>query len=106
MNTNYTMDTFNKLLNTISNNWIYYVAEGTKEVVGTDKVRSKINIDGYLYIVGNTNKEDICMIGDNIDIDIKGAKDASIKSILIDFINRHPNYNNRITDIKELMNIL
>ncbi len=77
-----------------------------KEVVGTDKVKAKPNTDGYLYITGNTNKEDVIMIGDNIDIDIKGANDSGIKSILIDYRNRNSNYKNRITHIKELKKIL
>lgn len=77
-----------------------------KEVVGADMFKAKPNIDGYLYIIGNTNKEDVIMIGDNVDIDIKGANDSGIKSILADYRNRYPNYDNRITDIKELMDIL
>ena len=77
-----------------------------KEVVGADKVKAKPNIDGYLYIIGNTNKEDAIMIGDNIDIDIKGANDTGINSILIDYRNRYEGYGNRITHIKELKKIL
>ena len=77
-----------------------------KEVVGADKVKAKPNIDGYLYIIGNTNKEDTIMIGDNIDIDIKGANDSGINSILIDYRNRYEGYGNRITHIKELKKIL
>ena len=77
-----------------------------KEVVGADKVKAKPNIDGYLYIIGNTNKEDAIMIGDNIDIDIKGANDSGINSILIDYRNRYEGYGNRITHIKELKKIL
>ena len=37
---------------------------------------------------------------------VNGANDAGIKSILADYRNRYPNYDNRISDIKELMNIL
>lgn len=143
MNLNYTMELFDKLLDAISNNWIYYVPDGTKEVlnylyckyelyvltnwfsdcqanrlkhvellkyfreiVGADKFKPKPNVDGYLYITGDTNKEDVIMIGDNVDIDIKGANDAGINSILIDYKNRYPDYEKRITDIKELKKIL
>ena len=143
LNKDYSMDTFNKLLDVISNNWISFVPNGTedvlkylsskyelyvltnwfsecqanrlkntgllkyfKEVIGADKVKAKPNIDGYLYIVGNTNKEDAIMIGDNPDIDIKGANDSGINSILIDYRNRYEGYGNRITHIKELKKIL
>ena len=143
MNTDYSMEVFDKLLSVISNNWIYFVPDGTKkvleylsnkyelyvltnwfsdcqserlnhvgllkyfkEVVGAEKVKHKPYVDGYLYIIGDTNKDDVIMIGDNVDIDIKGANDAGIKSILADYRNRYPDYDNRITDIKELMDIL
>ena len=143
MNTDYPMEVFDKLLSAISNNWIYYVPDGTKElleylsnkyelyvltnwfsncqskrlkhagllkyfieVVGADKVKHKPYVDGYLYIIGDTSKDDVIMIGDNVDIDIKGANDTGIKSILADYRNRYPNYDNRITDIKELKKVL
>lgn len=143
INTNYTMKVFDDLLRVIGNNCIYFVPDGTKEVleylsnkyelyvltnwfsdcqserlnhagllkyfkevVGADKVKHKPYVDGYLYIIGDTNKDDVIMIGDNVDIDIKGANDSGIKSILADYRNRYPNYDNRITDIKELMDIL
>ena len=143
LDTNYTLDTFNKLEKTIANNWVKFIPDGTyevleylsnkyelyvltnwfsdnqaerlknadlikyfKEVVGADKVLRKPSIDGYLYIIGDSNLEDVIMIGDNIDIDIKGANDTGIKSILVDYKNRYPNYKNRITDIKQLLDIL
>ena len=77
-----------------------------KEVVGADKVLPKPSTDGYKSIIGNTKLDDVIMIGDNVDIDIKGANDAGIKSILVDYRNKYPNYENRITNIKELKKIL
>lgn len=77
-----------------------------KEVVGSDKVLPKPSIDGYKYIICDTKLDDVIMIGDNVDIDIKGANDAGIKSILADYRNKYPNYENRITNIKELKKIL
>lgn len=143
LNTSYTIDTFNKLLDVISNKWVCFVPSGIeevlkylskkyelyvltnwfsecqgkrlenvgllkyfKEVVGADKVKPKPNIDGYLYIIGNSKKEDVIMIGDNPDIDIKGAKDAGCKWILADYRNKYIDFENRITDIRELMNKL
>lgn len=143
LDTNYTLDTFNKLEKIIANNWVKFIPDGTyevleylsnkyelyvltnwfsdnqaerlknadlikyfKEVVGADKVLRKPSIDGYLYIIGDSNLEDVIMIGDNIDIDIKGANDTGIKSILVDYKNRYPNYKNRITDIRQLLDIL
>ena len=143
LNTNYSVDTFDKLLDVISNKWISGIPDGIedtlkylcskyelyvltnwfsecqskrlkrvgllkyfKEVVGTDKVKAKPNTDGYLYIIGDSKLEDVIMIGDNPDIDIKGANDVGCKSILADYRNKYSNYENRITDIKELMDIL
>ena len=77
-----------------------------KEVVGSDKVKHKPNVEGYLYIIGSSKLEDVIMIGDNIDIDIKGANDVGIKSILADYNDKHKNYDSRITDIRELIDIL
>lgn len=77
-----------------------------KEVIGADKVLPKPSTDGYKYIIGDTKLDDVIMIGDNVDIDIKGANDAGIKSILADYRNKYPNYENRITDIKELIKVL
>ena len=143
LNKDYSMDTFNKLLDVISNNWISFVPNGTedvlkylsskyelyvltnwfsecqgkrlehanllkyfKEVVGADKVKPKPNTDGYLYIIGDSKLDDVIMIGDNPDIDIKGANDVGCKSILADYRNKYSDYDNRITDIKELMDTL
>ena len=143
MHTNYNIEFIDKLLEIISKNWVYYIPNGTdevlqylfnkyelyvltnwfsecqanrlkntgllkyfKEVIGADKEKAKPNIDGYLYIIGNTNKEYAIMIGDNPEIDIKGANDSGINSILIDYRNRYEGYGNRITHIKELKKIL
>lgn len=76
-----------------------------KEVAGNDKYLSKPSIDGYLHIIGNTNKKDVIMIGDNIDIDIKGAKDVGINYILCDYDNKYKVKNkiNNIIRLKEML---
>ncbi len=76
-----------------------------KEVVGNDKYLSKPSIDGYLHIIGDTNKKDVIMIGDNIDIDIKGAKDVGINYILCDYDNKYKVKNkiNNIIRLKEML---
>ena len=77
-----------------------------KEVVGNDKYLSKPNKDGYLHIIGNTNLCDVVMIGDNFDIDIKGANNVKIKSILYDYQNVYGNVQNKIKDLRKLKEML
>ena len=76
-----------------------------KEVVGNDKYLSKPSIEGYLHIIGDTSKKDVVMIGDNIDIDIKGAKDVGINYILCDYDNKYK-VKNKIKDIISLKEML
>lgn len=53
--------------------------------------------ESYLKAVGNNKIEDCIMIGDNYDIDIKGAKKLGMKTILI---------GDKIKNISELKEIL
>lgn len=76
-----------------------------KEVVGNDKYLSKPNKDGYLYIIGNTKKEDVIMIGDSINIDIKGAKEVGINYILCDYDDKYK-FKNKIKSIIKLKEML
>lgn len=78
-----------------------------KEVVGADMVSPKPAIESFSYIIKDTDPKDCMMIGDNIDIDIKGAKNAGIKTILYDYKNIYNGFTgNRITKIEELKEML
>ena len=46
-------------------------------------------------------KEDVIMVGDSMETDIKGANNAGIKPVLIDRLNRRA-YEDRIGDLKEI----
>lgn len=54
-----------------------------KEIIGTDQVLNKPNKEAFIKAMGNNKKEECIMIGDNIEVDIKGAINAGIKPILI-----------------------
>ena len=78
-----------------------------KKVVGADMVSPKPAIEAFSYIIKDTNLKDCMMIGDNIDIDIKGALNAGIKTILYDYKNIYNGFTgNRITKIEELKEML
>ena len=78
-----------------------------KKVVGADMVSPKPAIEAFSYIIKDTNLKDCMMIGDNIDIDIKGALNAGIKTILYDHKNIYNGFTgNRITKIEELKEML
>ena len=76
-----------------------------KEVVGADKVAPKPMSDGYMYIAGNTKLDECLMIGDRIDIDIKGANNIGMPSILYDYKNEY-NGVKKITKMKKLKEML
>ena len=78
-----------------------------KKVVGADMVSPKPSLEAFSYIIKDTNLKDCMMIGDNIDIDIKGALNAGIKTILYDYKNIYNGFTgNRITKIEELKEML
>lgn len=78
-----------------------------KKVVGADMVSPKPALEAFSYIIKDTNLKDCMMIGDNIDIDIKGALNAGIKTILYDHKNIYNGFTgNRITKIEELKEML
>ena len=78
-----------------------------KKVVGADMVSPKPALEAFSYIIKDTNLKDCMMIGDNIDIDIKGALNAGIKTILYDYKNIYNSFTgNRITKIEELKEML
>ena len=78
-----------------------------KKVVGADMVSPKPALEAFSYIIKDTNLKDCMMIGDNIDIDIKGALNAGIKTILYDYKNIYNGFTgNRITKIEELKEML
>lgn len=78
-----------------------------KKVVGADMVSPKPALEAFSYIIKDTNLKDCMMIGDNIDVDIKGALNAGIKTILYDYKNIYNGFTgNRIIKIEELKEML
>ena len=78
-----------------------------KCVVGSDMVKPKPSIEAFNYIINNQDPKDFIMIGDNIEIDIKGAINLSMNAILFDYDNKYSDTSYvRITKIEELKDIL
>lgn len=75
-------------------------------VVGADIVPAKPSKEAFKYIMKDNDPKDFTMIGDNVDVDIKGALDVSMNAILFDYKDKYCNKYNRITKIEELKNIL
>lgn len=75
-----------------------------KRIIGSDMYGTKPNIDAYDYF---KDYENCIMIGDNPDVDLKGAKELGMKCILVDYKNKYPNYDGirieNINDIKEVL---
>jgi len=78
------------------------------EVIGGDTVNKiKPNAEGFIKAMGNHTANECLMIGDSINIDIKGAKNVGIPTVLMDKENRYPDYQGkRITNLEELKEML
>ncbi len=77
-----------------------------KEVIGTDKVLNKPNKEAFIYACKNNLPSECVMVGDNLNLDIIGAQNAGLKTILIDYKNKYPDYKDKITNIIELKEML
>jgi len=51
-------------------------------------------------------KEEVIMVGDSLNDDIRAAEKVGIKGVLIDRNNSYPNYKNRITSLTEIYKFL
>jgi len=51
-------------------------------------------------------KNEVLMVGDSLEDDVKAAEKFGIKGILIDRENKYPSYENRICSLKELKKFL
>lgn len=78
------------------------------EVIGGDTVNKiKPNAEGFIKAMGNHTANECLMIGDSINIDIKGAKNVGIPTVLMDKENRYSDYQGkRITNLEELKEML
>ena len=78
------------------------------EVFGGDTIgKIKPNPSGFIKAMGNHTANECLMIGDSLNIDIKGAKNVGIPTILVDRENHHPDYQGkRIISLKELKEML
>lgn len=71
------------------------------------EVYIKPSKESFKMALGDTKVEEAIMIGDNVDIDIKGAIEAGIKPILVDRYDRYKDTNySRIKEIKDLKEML
>ena len=79
-----------------------------KEVFGGDTIgKTKPNAAGFIMAMGDYTAGECLMIGDCLPIDINGAKNVGIKTILIDRNNKYPNYQGtKITNLEELKEML
>lgn len=78
-----------------------------KEVIGGDIVMPKPSKESFESVIKGTNPKDCIMIGDNIDIDIKGAINSGMDAILFDYKDIYINSKyKRITKLKDLKEIL
>ncbi|RLE41685.1 hypothetical protein DRJ48_05095 [Candidatus Woesearchaeota archaeon] len=50
-------------------------------------------------------KDEVVMVGDSIRGDMQGAKNAGIRGILLDWNNEHPEYQPRITKLKQVLDL-
>lgn len=64
--------------------------------------------ESFKIAVGNNNLSECIMVGDNLNVDIKGALNFGIKPILIDVKNKYSENSEylKINDIKQLKEIL
>lgn len=76
------------------------------EIIGGEEV-IKPNKESFLKACGSNNPSECIMIGDNIEVDIKGALNAGFDAILIDSDDKYKSTNyKRIRSIIELREML
>jgi len=63
-----------------------------KEIIGTDLVLNKPNIEAFKKAIGKHKNNECVMIGDNLEKDIIGAENAGLNTILFDYKNRYGDY--------------
>ena len=76
-----------------------------KELIFTEEVKNKPNKEAFIKACGNYNPSECVMIGDNLEVDIKGAIKAGLNAILYDKNNKY-DYDNKIKDLEELEELL
>lgn len=78
-----------------------------KEIIGTDQILNKPNIEAFKKAVGNHKLNECVMIGDNLEKDIIGAENAGLNTILFDYKNRYGDYPyQKVTSLMELKKYL
>ena len=76
------------------------------EIIGGEEV-IKPSAESFLKACGSNNPSECIMIGDNIEVDIKGAINAGLDAILIDSDDKYKSTNyKRIRSIIELREML
>lgn len=75
------------------------------EVIGTEELLNKPNIETFLKVCEPYNPSECMMIGDSIKTDIEGSKQAGLKYLLFNYKNIETDIPN-IKTMKELKEIL
>lgn len=71
------------------------------------EVYIKPSKESFKIALGDTKVEEAIMIGDNIEVDIKGAINIGIDAILVDYLDKYKNTDyKRIKEIKDLKEML
>lgn len=81
------------------------IAKYFKEIIGTDKVLNKPNKEAFIKAMGPYKSDECLMIGDNLKVDIEGAKKALIEPIFLDLKDEEAPYK-KIKKLDELKEIL
>lgn len=83
----------------------YFKHVVNSEMVGKRKPHP--SIFEYALQLAGVRKEESVMIGDDLDVDVKGATDLGWEGVLFDPVRNHPEYEgHRIEDLAQLQEIL
>lgn len=78
-----------------------------KECYGCEEIILKPDKDAFIKAMNGRNNNECIMIGDNLEIDIKGAINAGIDVIRVDLKNKIKDDNiktiNKLTELKEML---
>lgn len=78
-----------------------------KDIIGTDQVLNKPNLEAFKKAIGNNKPNECVMIGDSMEKDIIGASEAGLNTILFDDKNKYSDYKyQKVTNLLELKKYL
>lgn len=78
-----------------------------KDIIGTNQVLNKPNLEAFKKAIGNNKPNECVMIGDSMEKDIIGASEAGLNTILFDDKNKYSDYKyQKVTNLLELKKYL